>query len=69
MNAFVLIAALSIGGFAVIPYISPYLVSNVGMPEWQLPFVYIAGGALTLFAAPWILGSSQTNTANCACTG
>ena len=31
-----------------IPYISPYLVSNVGMPEVDLPFVYIAGGGLTL---------------------
>jgi predicted MFS family arabinose efflux permease len=42
------------GGFAVIPYISPYLVSNVGMTESQLPLVYIVAGAVTLFAAPWI---------------
>lgn len=54
LNAFALIGALSIGGFAVIPYISPYLVANVGMPESQLPLVYIVAGALTLFAAPWI---------------
>ncbi len=54
LKAFALVAALSMGGFAVIPYISPYLVSNVGMSEEQLPFVYIAGGVLTLFAAPRI---------------
>lgn len=54
LNAFALIGALSIGGFAVIPYISPYLVSNVGMTESQLPLVYIVAGAVTLFAAPWI---------------
>ena len=28
-----LMTSLMIGGFAVIPYISPYLVANVGMPE------------------------------------
>jgi predicted MFS family arabinose efflux permease len=54
LSAFALIGALSIGGFAVIPYISPYLVANVGMTESQLPLVYIVAGALTLFAAPWI---------------
>jgi len=54
LNAFALIGALSLGGFAVIPYISPYLVSNVGMTEAQLPLVYIVAGAVTLFAAPWI---------------
>jgi predicted MFS family arabinose efflux permease len=41
-----------IGSFTVFPYLSPYLVSNVGMTEEQLPLVYIAGGGLTLFAAP-----------------
>lgn len=54
LNAFALIVMLSIGGFAVIPYISAYLVANVGMPEGELPLVYIAGGALTLVSAPWI---------------
>ncbi|WP_425618254.1 MFS transporter [Anatilimnocola sp. NA78] len=50
--AFALSAALMIGGFMVIPYISPYLVGNVGMTEAQLPWVYVAGGALTLICAP-----------------
>jgi len=52
LNAFALIVALMIGSFTVFPYLSPYLVSNVGMTEEQLPLVYIAGGGLTLFAAP-----------------
>jgi predicted MFS family arabinose efflux permease len=43
-----------IGGFTVFPYLSPYLVANVGMREQQLPLVYIAGGALTLFSSPII---------------
>jgi predicted MFS family arabinose efflux permease len=54
LNAFALVLTLMLGGFAVIPYISPYLVSNVGMPEVNLPLVYIAGGGLTLIAAPLI---------------
>jgi len=52
LNAFALIVTLMIGSFTVFPYLSAYLVSNVGMTEHQLPLVYIAGGALTLFAAP-----------------
>jgi MFS transporter, DHA1 family, inner membrane transport protein len=54
LNAFALIIALMVGSFTVFPYLSPYLVANVGMTEQQLPLVYIAGGALTLFAAPII---------------
>ncbi len=52
LNAFALIIALMVGSFTVFPYLSPYLVANVGMTEEQLPWVYIAGGGLTLFAAP-----------------
>jgi predicted MFS family arabinose efflux permease len=54
LNAFALMMALMIGGFAVIPYISTYFVSNVGMTEEQLPLIYIVGGALTLITSPVI---------------
>src|SRR6476620_667554 len=54
LNAFALIVMLMIGSFAVFPMLSPYLVRNVGLTEHQLPLVYIAGGALTLFTAPVI---------------
>jgi predicted MFS family arabinose efflux permease len=53
-SAFALMASLMIGGFAVIPYLSPYLVANIGMSEEQLPLVYIAGGVLTLGSSPII---------------
>lgn len=52
VRAFALIVTLMFGSFAVIPYISPYLVANVGVTEQQLPWVYVIGGALTLFVAP-----------------
>lgn len=54
LKAFALIVTLMIGSFTVFPYLSAYLVGNVGMSEQQLPLVYIAGGGLTLFAAPVI---------------
>jgi predicted MFS family arabinose efflux permease len=54
LNAFALIVSLMIGSFTVFPFLSPYLVANVGMREEQLPLVYIAGGALTLFTSPMI---------------
>lgn len=47
-NSFALMASLMIGAFAVIPYINPYLVGNVGVPEKYLWIVYAAGGTLTL---------------------
>lgn len=50
-NAFALMASLMIGAFAVIPYINPYLVGNVGVPEKYLWVVYAAGGALTLLTS------------------
>jgi predicted MFS family arabinose efflux permease len=52
--AFALIITLMLGSFTVFPLLSAYLVANVGMTEHQLPYVYIAGGALTLFTAPII---------------
>ena len=51
-RAFALIVVLMFGGFAVIPYISAYLVANVGVSRDDLPLVYVAGGALTLIGAP-----------------
>jgi DHA1 family inner membrane transport protein len=52
LRAFCLVISLMFGGFAVIPYISPYLVANVGVSETSLPLIYIAAGGLTLVAAP-----------------
>ena len=54
LRAFALILTLMLGGFAVIPYISVYLVANVGVPETRLPLVYVTGGLLTLLGAPII---------------
>lgn len=52
LRAFALIIALAVGSFTVFTFLSAYLVANVGMSEFQLPWMYVLGGGLTLFAAP-----------------
>lgn len=54
VRAYLLVIALMLGAFAVIPYIGAYLVANVKLKEAQLPLVYVAGGIFTLIAAPFI---------------
>jgi predicted MFS family arabinose efflux permease len=51
LNAFALIATLMFAGFSVIPYISPYLVANAGLPESDLPILYLCGGLVTLLSS------------------
>ena len=42
------------GQFAIIAFISPFLVKNVGFKEGELSYIYIIGGALTIFTSPVI---------------
>ncbi|HEX7858781.1 MAG TPA: MFS transporter [Verrucomicrobiae bacterium] len=50
VRAFVFIGTVTLMGFLVIPYISPYMVRNVGMLESELPYIYLAGGLCTIFS-------------------
>lgn len=40
--------------FSVVPFISPYLVTNVGFSEKDITYIYLIGGGLTIFTAPLI---------------
>lgn len=42
------------GHFMVIPYLSPYLVGNVGLAEEHLFLVYLVGGVVTIFTGPLV---------------
>jgi predicted MFS family arabinose efflux permease len=53
-NAFALVMAMMFGGFAVITNLTLYLVGNVGVSKFNLPWVYVTGGVLTLVTAPVI---------------
>lgn len=55
-RAFFMSASLMLAGFTVIPFISPYLVKNAGLPETKIPLIYLAGGMCTLFTSR-IVGS------------
>lgn len=45
---------LVLGQFAIIPFITPYMIHNVGFTPNQIPFIYLVGGSLTFFSAPLI---------------
>ena len=53
-KAFLLITLMMLGGFTVIPFISMYLAINVGIRFADLPYIYLAGGAATLFSSRFI---------------
>ena len=42
------------GHFTVIPFLSPFLVRNVGMAEKDLFLVYMVGGVVTVFTGPLV---------------
>ncbi|HYC69562.1 MAG TPA: MFS transporter [Opitutaceae bacterium] len=52
-HGFALSAMLVCGGGLVIPFMAPSMVTNVGLAESQLVFVYAAGGAVAFFTMPW----------------
>ena len=54
LRAFALIVMLMFGAFAVIPYISSYLVANVGVERSELKWIFIVGGLCTLVSSPII---------------
>ena len=45
---------LQLGHFSIIPFIAPYMVSNVGFTEHQVTYIYLVGGALTFFTSPLV---------------
>jgi predicted MFS family arabinose efflux permease len=56
LRALLFSALIIISGFTVIPYITVYAVGNVGISQHDIPLVYFAGGAATLFTARLIGG-------------
>lgn len=47
-------SVLMLGHFTIIPFIAPYMVGNVGFTEQNLTYIYLVGGALTIFFSPWV---------------
>jgi predicted MFS family arabinose efflux permease len=53
LRAFAFSALLMFSGFTVIPYITIFMQSNVGLRADQVPYVYLCGGGATLITARW----------------
>lgn len=54
LQSFLLTSVLSFGVFSIVPFISTYMVGNVGLKEAQIPFIYLAGGGCTIISARMI---------------
>ncbi len=54
LRALLFSALIIFSGFSVIPYITLYAVANIGIPQSQIPWIYLAGGMATLVSARWI---------------
>ena len=52
--AFATSCLVMFAGFMVIPYIAPTMVSNTGLTDHELPYIYLCGGIATLFTRPVI---------------
>lgn len=53
-RAYLFMFCLMFAGFSVIPFISPYMVANVGLLETDLPYLYFFGGLATVFSSRYI---------------
>lgn len=51
LRALLFSALIIFSGFTVIPYITLYAVHNIGIPQQQIPLIYLGGGAATLISA------------------
>jgi predicted MFS family arabinose efflux permease len=54
MRAITLMIMMMLGQFTIIPFLSPYMVANVGFTDIELTYIYIAGGFFTIFTSPWV---------------
>lgn len=51
LYAFALMMVLMMAGFSVIQFIAPYMISNVGLTDEELPYIYLSGGLFTLVSS------------------
>ena len=43
---------LVLGQFTVIPFLTPYMISNVGLNQSEIPYIYLVGGICTALTSP-----------------
>jgi predicted MFS family arabinose efflux permease len=60
LRIFAFSSTLVFSGFLVFPFIAPYLVTNAGVSEADLPFVYLIAGIAALVTARLVGGWSDS---------
>jgi len=54
LNALLLGMILILGHFIIIPFISPYLIRNVGFSQMDVTLIFLLGGLAMVFTAPLV---------------
>ncbi|MEN0003980.1 MAG: MFS transporter [Bacteroidota bacterium] len=44
---------LMLGHFTIIPFIAPYMQLNIGFSDYEVSYIYLVGGILTIFLLPF----------------
>jgi predicted MFS family arabinose efflux permease len=74
LRGFAATGLLSLGGFMLMPFMSVFIVHNVGVPLEKLPLVYVITGAVSIVSGPLIgrasdaLGKFKVFAFGCAVT-
>ena len=74
LQGFATTGLLTVGGFMLMPFMSVFMVHNIGLPIDKLPLVYMVTGAFSIVAGPLIgrasdaFGKLQVFAFGCAMT-
>ena len=74
LQGFATTGLLSVGGFMLMPFMSVFMVHNIGLPVEKLPLVYVITGAFSIVSGPLIgrasdaLGKFSVFAFGCAVT-
>lgn len=52
LRAYLVMTAIVLSTFMIVPYLASYLVANTGRTNEELPYVYLCGGLATLVTMP-----------------
>jgi predicted MFS family arabinose efflux permease len=74
LQGFATTGLLTVGGFMLMPFMSVFIVHNIGLPVGQLPLLYLITGAFSIVSGPLIgrasdaLGKFKVFAFGCAVT-
>ncbi len=54
LTALIFMVVILFGQFSIIPFLSPYMVANVGFTENDLLYIYLFGGIISIFTSAFI---------------